>query len=198
MTIGKQAMRGVIRRLRPDRNPLRRTADRVEAAVLAGLFLVSLAAIPLAGRAAAGWAAAAGARTEHAQADWRQTGAVLLRDAPVEAHALSQASTEPLVPARWTAPDGTRHAGDVPAPGGTRVGTAVVVWTDRTGTLETIPERRSDVIFWEVLDALAAAAGVVTAVLIVGLLARRALDKRRLAAWDFEWSLANWRGTGRL
>jgi hypothetical protein len=33
----------MMRRLRPDRNPLRRTADRVEAAIMAGLLAVFLA-----------------------------------------------------------------------------------------------------------------------------------------------------------
>jgi hypothetical protein len=53
----------MIRRLRPGRNPLRRTADRVEAAVMATLLVVFLAAVPLAALAPAGWAAAAVAGT---------------------------------------------------------------------------------------------------------------------------------------
>jgi hypothetical protein len=38
----------MIRRLWPDRNPLRRTADRIEAVVMAGLLVLFLAAVPLA------------------------------------------------------------------------------------------------------------------------------------------------------
>lgn len=53
----------MIRRLCPGRNPLRRTADRVEAAVMATLLVVFLAAVPLAALAPAGWAAAAVAGT---------------------------------------------------------------------------------------------------------------------------------------
>lgn len=57
----------MIRRLRPGCNPLRRTADGVEAAVMATLTR------------------------------WQQVPAVLLQDAPEPAQALSQASLEPLV-----------------------------------------------------------------------------------------------------
>ena len=45
-----------MRRLRPDRNPLPRTADRAEAAATAMLLVVFLAGVPSAALAAAGWA----------------------------------------------------------------------------------------------------------------------------------------------
>ena len=134
----------MIRRLRPDRNPLRRTANRVEAAVMAGLLVVFLAGVPLAALAAAGQVAASGMRAERAQAGWRQVPAVLLQDAPEPAHALSQASLEPLVRARWTA-GGSPREGEVYAPGGARAGTTVMVWTDRSGRLESAPVQRADV-----------------------------------------------------
>ena len=46
----------------PDRNPPRRTADRVQANVMAALIVMFLAGTPLAALAAAGWAAAGGSR----------------------------------------------------------------------------------------------------------------------------------------
>lgn len=110
----------MMRRLRPDRNPLRRTADRVEAAVMAGLLVMFLAAVPLAALAAARQpAACAPSGPRHAGA---RVAAVLLQDAPEPAHALSQASLEPLVRARWTAPGGAPREGEVYAPGGARAG----------------------------------------------------------------------------
>ncbi len=96
----------MMRRLWPDCNPLRRAADRVEAPAMAGLLAVFLAGVPLAAVAAAGWVAANGMHAERAQARWRQVPAVLLQDAPEAVQALSQASLEPLVRARWTAPGG--------------------------------------------------------------------------------------------
>jgi hypothetical protein len=148
--------------------------------------------------AAAGWAAANGMHAEQAQARRRQVPAVLLQDAPEPAHALSQASLEPLVPARWTAPGGALRKGEIYAPGGARAGTTVMVWTDSAGKLEGTPVRRADVPIWETFGALAAAVLAVAAVAITGLLARRALDRRRLAAWDAEWSRTGPQWTGRL
>jgi hypothetical protein len=54
------------RRLWPDRNPLRRPADRAEFAVAAVLLVTFLAGVPLTALAAARWAAASGLRTERA------------------------------------------------------------------------------------------------------------------------------------
>lgn len=197
MTALRQTVRGMIRRFRPDHNPLRRTADRVEAAILAGLTIVLLVAGPLAGTAVASVVSASGARTAHAQASWRQTGAVLLRTAPVQIVTPYQAAPEPSVLAAWTAPDGTRHTGDVAAPGGTKAGVRVPVWTDRAGHLEPVPEPHSDTVVWEVLAALAAGAGVLLLVSVAGGIARFALDRRRLAAWDAAWPVAVARWSGR-
>jgi hypothetical protein len=71
----------MMRRLWPDRNPLRRAAGRAGAAVMAGLPAMFLAGVPLAAVAAAGRAAANGVHAERAQARWRQVPAVLLQDA---------------------------------------------------------------------------------------------------------------------
>lgn len=196
MTARWQTTRGLIRRFRPDRNPLRRTADRVEAAILAGLILMLLAALPLAAHAAAGVGAAAGARAEHAQADWRQTRALVLRNSKGQTFT-TQATPEALVPARWTAPDGTRHEGKIPVPASTMAGETVLVWTNRSGAWEETPVTRGNVVVWEVLDAVAAVAGVLLAAVGVFFLARTVLDRRRLAAWDAAWPLAESRWTGR-
>jgi type IV secretory pathway VirB2 component (pilin) len=124
--------------------------------------------------------------------------AVLLQDAPEPAHALSQASLEPLVRARWTAPGGTPCEGEVHAPGGARAGTAVMVWTDGSGRLEGAPVQHVDVTIQEAFVGLAAAVLAAAAVVVTGFLARRALDRRRLAARDADWSRAGLQWTGRL
>ncbi len=147
----------MMRRLWPDRNPLRRAADRAETAVMAGLLAMFLAGVPLAAVAAAGWVAANGMHAERAQARRRQVPAVLLQDAPEPAHALSQASLEPLMRARWTAPGGALRKGEIYAPGGARAGATVMVWTDSAGKLEGAPVRRADVTIWKAFAALAAA-----------------------------------------
>lgn len=197
MTAAWQSMRGLIRRFRPDRNPLRRTADRVEAAIMAVLAVILLAAGPLAGIAAVDRAAAAGARAGHAQAGWHQTMAVVLLGAPNQVGGLEQAAPEPAALATWTAPDGTRHEGQVRVPDGTKAGATVPVWTNRSGTLEAAPVQRGNVIVWETLAALAAVTALIVAVVIAGFLARMVLDRRRLAAWDAAWPVAESRWTGR-
>lgn len=197
MTAAWQSMRGLIRRFRPDRNPLRRTADRVEAAIMAVLAVILLAAGPLAGIAAVDRAAAAGARAGHAQAGWHPTMAVVLLGAPNQVGGLEQAAPEPAALATWTAPDGTRHEGQVRVPDGTKAGATVPVWTNRSGTLEAAPVQRGNVIVWETLAALAAVTALIVAVVIAGFLARMVLDRRRLAAWDAAWPVAESRWTGR-
>lgn len=197
MTPRWQTARGLIRRFRPDRNPLRRTTDRVEAAILAGLAVILLVAAPLAGGAAVSMAAADGARAGHAQASWRQTEAVLLRTAPKRAFVLSEASPEPVVPARWTAPDGTRHVGNVQAPGGTKAGDAVPVWTNRSGDLEAPPAQRANVVVWEAIAGFAAVTAVIVLVVGAAILARFLLDRRRFAGWDAAWPVIESRWTGR-
>jgi hypothetical protein len=86
-----------------------------------------LAGAPLAAVGAGHAACSAGSRIAHAQqATWRQVPAVLAATAPAARFRQYQVT----VPARWTAPDGTRHAGAVLALPGTRAGRAVMVWVD--------------------------------------------------------------------
>lgn len=188
----------MMRRWWPDRNPLRRTCDRVEAVIIALLLAVFLAAAPLAALAAAGQQAAGGKRTERAEENWRQVPATLLQDAPQQAHARSQVSLEPVVRARWTAPGGAQREGEIYAPGGARSGTSVMVWTDGAGDLEAAPLERADVTTRELLAGLAAASLVAAVLAVTGFLARGLLDRRRLAAWDDEWSRTGPQWTGRL
>jgi len=116
-----------VRGLWPDRNPLRRAADRVEAAIVAGLLAIFVVGAPLAALAAGRWFYAAGFRVEHAQqSSWRQVPATLLATAPYPGYT----GYETQVPARWTAPNGTRVSGEIPAPAGARVGSTLLVWVD--------------------------------------------------------------------
>ncbi len=173
---------------RLDGNPLRRTADRVEAVLMAVLIAAFLCGAPLAA-VAAGHAAAAGSmRTEHAQAAWHRVSAVLLQNAPAPAHPLFQASLEPLVLARWRAPDGTSRTGEVYVPGGARAGRTVQVWTNGSGQLTPSPLQPGDVVEGTAVAASLATIAVGAVLALLGLLARWAIDRRRLAAWDARWA----------
>lgn len=176
------------RGLWPDHNLLRRASDRAEAAILAGLLVAFLAGAPLAAVLAGRWAAGVGERTEQAQRAGRyQVAAVLLADAPYTSYAWSQSQ----VRARWTAPSGQRHTGLVSAPIGTRQGTKVTIWTDRSGRITGSPLRHDQVASQAVLAAVVAPVMLAFALLCLGMLAHQLLDRRRLAAWA-----ADWRVTG--
>jgi hypothetical protein len=108
----------VVRGLWPDRNPLRRTLDRVEGVVVGGLAVAFLAGAPLAAVTAAHLAYSYGARAAHAQQAWHQVPAVLLATAPTTGYT----GYQPEVRARWTAPGGARRTGAVPAQPGPVLG----------------------------------------------------------------------------
>jgi hypothetical protein len=82
LAVGAAGAVRAVRGVWPDRNPLRRTLERVEAAILAGLAVAFLAGAPAAAVSAAHLAAAIGARTAQAQRSWHQVPAVLLADIP--------------------------------------------------------------------------------------------------------------------
>ena len=165
---------------------------------MAGLLVVFLAVVPLAALAAAGQVAASGMRAERAQARWRQVPA-----GPAAGRAGARPRAVPGVP-------GAPGAGAVDGAwrgaargrglrvGGARAGTTVMVWTDGSGRLEGAPVQRADVTVLEAFAALAAAALAATVVVVTGFLARRSLDRRRLAAWDAEWSRTGPQWTGRV
>ncbi len=188
---------GLVRRLLPDRNPLRRTADRVEAAVLVILAVVFLAGAPLAALAAGNWTAGLSRAAQQAESAWRPVRATLLQNAPKPVSAVGQGSPQPLVPARWVAPDGAARTGRVYAPGGARAGRTVTIWTDRVGHIVGYPLQHVDVVVRSALAGLASVS--VLAVMLAGiwLLARLLLDRRRLAAWDLSWAVTGPHWTGK-
>jgi hypothetical protein len=166
----------------PDRNPLRRAVDRVEAVAVAGLVVAFLAGAPVAALAAGHVVYSIGSRTASAQqAAWHRMPAVLLAAVPAAGDDDNQ------VPASWTAPDGTRHTGPVPAPPGARAGRTVMVWMAADGRLTGTPLQFSQVWGLVALAIGLAPLAVGVIVLCARQLARRALDRRRLAAWAADW-----------
>ena len=121
-----------LRGLWPDRNPLRRTSDRLAAAIVGVTLIVFLVGAPIAALTAGRWAEAAAfgvVRSQHA--NWRQVPAVLLSDAPGSVDVGYGGVSLPEVRARWTAPDGTVRQGKVEAYSGTRAGSTVLIWVNQ-------------------------------------------------------------------
>ncbi len=179
-----------------DRNPLRRSADRAETIMLAVLLVAFLVGAPLAALAAGGWTHAIAQRAEAAQtASRRQATAVVL----VAAGVLTGESWNltSVTQARWTAPDGSVVTSELPVPEGAGAGAKVRVWTTMNGQLTSPPITESQVASAADLGAMAGAAAVAVLLALVGVLARRSLDNRRMAAWDADWESTEPRWTTR-
>jgi len=175
-----------LRGLWPDRNPLRRTADRVEAAVVAGLLAAFVIGAPVAALIAGHWSSAVALRVEHAQqSTWRQVPAVLLADAPDPGSSSYGVDAR----ARWTARNGTRRSGVISVPGGARAGRTVLIWVDASGGLAGPPLRHAQVIGQVATAALLTPVGLGLLLVCAGVVARSRLERRRLATWDADWRI---------
>jgi hypothetical protein len=178
-----------------DRNPLRRRTDRIEAMVRLATLILLLVAVPIFTIAAGRQADHVALRHAHAQqaADHEVT-AVLLQQAPPTGIPDPYTSIQmTLVLARWQPPGQQDRSGPVPAPAGARAGSTVTVWVDASGAI-TSPPTDPRVIVGDVCMA-AMVTCLVASLLVLGAnaLGRRALDRRRMRAWD-----AEWRATGPL
>ncbi|HEY6312751.1 MAG TPA: hypothetical protein VIY52_18380 [Streptosporangiaceae bacterium] len=174
----------LLRGRRLDRNPLRPGSDRAETAILGVLLAAFLAGAPFAAHAAGSWTYATSAREAQAQqAAVHQVQATLLQTAlPWNVGVYGGE-----VNARWKAPDGQVRTGQIFVFGGGAAGSTVVVWTNEAGQLTDSPLMHTQVVGRAVMSRVLAVAALAVTLTLLGLLARRALDKRRLAAWGAEW-----------
>jgi len=190
---------GLARWLGFDHNPLRRGTDRVEAVLRLILVVVFVAGIPAAAVAAGRWADHQAMHWAQAQqAAKHQVAAVLLRDSPA---AGSPDPYTPIqgnwVPARWQRAGQPSRTGLVFATAGARKGSTVRIWTDPAGAITDPPLGHRDVV-GDVWVAVITTCLVSWLVLLAGWkLARRALDRQRLSAWEAEWRAAGPHWTGR-
>jgi hypothetical protein len=188
---GSGCCRRVLRGLWPDRNPLRRTTDRVETCLLAGLFVAAAAGAPFAAQAASHAEYASALHAEQAQvASTYQVRAVLTQPAD---GAISGYTVSALAPvqATWTSVTGARQSGQVLAPDGSPRGSTVTIWTDAAGDLTSPPMQPSQVSDQSAFAAVVAVVAVVVACLCGAVIARYAANKYRMAAWDAGWVVSS-------
>lgn len=174
-----------VRRWRFDRNPLRRTSDRVETMVLALLIAAFLIGTPFAVLAAGAWAHDASRQAQLDQeASRRQVTAVVLAvTAPVDgAQRLDWQAR-----ARWTAPGGQTVTQDVPVPFGTTAGQKIKVWIDLSGDLSTAPLLDSQVTSQTYVAQAFAVLGSGGVLVVAADVILWVLDRRRMAAWAADW-----------
>jgi len=187
-----------VRGRRPDRNPLRRTSDRVETALLAALVIAFLAAAPFVAQVSAGWALARAQQAQTAQeASWHQVPAVVLKTESSVQGGDIYAALQVQAQARWKAPNGKVVTREIPVPLGTAVGATVRVWTTSDGQLTDQPMGDSQVAGTAGLASALSIVAFAVLLVITGTLARRALDKRRMADWGAEWRATGPRWTTR-
>ena len=176
---------------RPDRNPLRRPSDLVETAMLAFLVLVFALAAPIAVQQSGAWTHAAAHRAQLEQQAARHQVTALVLKPTSGAQVGAWGATDAWVLARWTTPDGKVVTGKVLGPLGSFAGATVRVWVTRDGQPANQPLLDSQVAGQVFLTQVLSVYALAILVTIIGVLGRRALDKRRIAAWD-----ADWRATG--
>jgi hypothetical protein len=181
-----------VRGLWPDHNPLRRSLDRAEAAVVGGLSVAFLAMAPLATTTAFHMADRIGTHTAREQRSWHRATAVLLVSAPATWGSKFAAPQ----PVSWVTPGGARTA-KVTVPWGAKAGSTVPVWVDGSGRLTSLPLRPAQVRAQAMLAA--GLAPVVLGMLLAGagLAIHGVLGWRRMAAWDVDWRVTEPRWTSR-
>ncbi|MGW6544401.1 Rv1733c family protein [Streptomyces massasporeus] len=169
------------------RNPLKRRADRVEAWVVLGVWLLTGFVGVLAGTAVSCSVEDGLARE---RAEWRPLVARLAERAPGTASESARVSRAEQVwaTARWTAADGSEYSGQLRVPAGSAAGAPVTVWTDPEGRQVTRPVSEPQARVRASL--IGGVSGLCAAVVPLGAGRglRSRLERRRIDQWDAEWS----------
>jgi hypothetical protein len=143
---------------------------------------------PFAAHAAGSWAYAVSEQQAQAQqATLHQVKATLLEKADAWNGYANAPGAAPEVSARWRAPDGQPRTGKLFVPNGGAAGSTVTVWTNRAGQLTDPPLRRTQVVNRAQVTEALAVVGLAVVLFALGWLARRVLNRRRMAAWDEDW-----------
>jgi hypothetical protein len=179
------------------RNPLKRRADKVEAWIVLGAWLLAALTGVLAGLGATH-------SVEHSLArervEWRQVEARLVARAPgTFAGQTGTASSDQVwAKVRWAAPDGSSHTGQVRVRPGSPSGTTVAVWTDPEGRLVTRPATVAQAALRASLIGALAGVGAAFLPIVAGRVLRTRMERRRIDRWDTEWARfgPTWRRTG--
>jgi hypothetical protein len=182
-----------VRGRRPDRNPLRRTSDRVETAVLAVLVIAFVVAAPFAALTAGSYVFARAHQAQVAQrvSSYQVPARVLRLDSQ------GTAFGDPLALARWTAHDGKVITAEITVPLGATVGSTRWLWTAANGQLTNPPLEDSQVTGQAYFAEGFAVFTLAVLLAITGLVTRWTLDRRRMAAWGADWRAAGPRWTTR-
>jgi hypothetical protein len=189
------SLRGLVRHLQPDHNPLRRRIDRVQTRLIATLGVLFVIIAPIAATTTAHMVARAGVRAEHLQAQTRHRVDAVVLDTPSTASGSGFGGTTRVL---WHDTAGTAHVSVAPSSGLDRHGVHRAIWIDQKGHLTTHPRRHSQTIADTVMAALTVVVLLCLLHSVACTLIDRRLERRRLAQWEREWSAVAPRWTGRL
>jgi hypothetical protein len=180
-----------------DDNPLRRTIDKVESAVMASLVIAFVVAAPLLGLAAAHVVSTAGAREVAAESSWRLEPAVLTQSASAGMIGLDGEWDTSWVTARWTAPDGAAQRGVVAVGLNAKAGQTVEVWLTQTGQLTGQRLSRGGLLEREILAAIGAPVALAVLLAVAAWAIKAAAGRRRMASWTKAWDVVGPRWSSR-
>jgi hypothetical protein len=168
-------------------NPLVRPWSRVEragAVVLVLLLVAGLGTATILGARAY----QTGRREERAEADRVRTPAVV-RSIDLASSPEDRAPAAPVrARIRWVDRNGRPHTTVKRVQGNLRPGSSLTIWTDGQGALVSPPTSRGATVLRAAVTVAVTLTG--TAVALVGgsVLVRRLERRRRLAAWEHEWT----------
>jgi len=168
----------------PDRNPLRRRTDRLEAAVFGVLFLVTCVSAPFAAAAASRWENSSSQREMRVQqASCREVRATLLDNAQeVDAYPVLKV----MANVSWRAPDGRTRTEAMQVPAGAVVGRVIWICIEPSGQAIT-PLLRNQIPARDGLAATVAVVALGAVALLTGLAVHGALSRHRMTAWGIDW-----------
>jgi hypothetical protein len=178
----------VIRRLGWDRNPIRRSVDRLQTILTAVLLVLLVVVAPLVGWLMASHAYVNGQRAENRErAAYRRVPATVVRIGKVRANGagLFIGATVRL---RWSDAGGRTREGTADIRHRARAGSELPVWINSGGALSRPPRAhgrtRSDTVW----AGVAGTTGVATPGIVIYMIARRRLDQCRYGQWESDWA----------
>jgi hypothetical protein len=192
-------MRGLLRRFLLGHGPLKRTSDRLHALSRVILLASMVGAVPIAVAIGAAQSAALHETAARQAAERHLTTATLLADAPATGRNTAEgpADGQVLALATWAGRDGSRHRGQLWAPAGAPIGTAVRVWIDACGEVTSRPLPSADITAEVVVFASFIALSLPSGVAILHFFAVWAIDVARDRRWAAEWASVEPQWAGR-
>jgi hypothetical protein len=177
------------RGLRPDRNPLRRKSDRVEAFILGGLIVAAATVAPLVAVETSHWTYDSAIQMAQVQRETGHQVTAVLVAAPATTTSGYTVASLVEAQARWTAPDSRPHAGQIPVPAGSSKGQTFRIWIDAAGDVTGPPLTRAQAADQGTfVGVMAVIVTLMTCIATAGI-TRFAVNRRRIARWEADWAV---------